>query len=156
MSKGINFEKKNGSKLKIGIVCTRWNAHFTGSLLEGCLDALAEAGVKKNNITVLDVAGAYELPFACKQLMESKKKYDAVVAIGCLIKGETMHFEYIADAVAHGLMELNVDEDIPVVFGVLACLNEKQAKARSIGKNNHGIGWGQTAVEMGLLKRAKI
>lgn len=157
MSKGVNFEKKNGSRLKIALVCTRWNAHITGKLLEGCLFALSESGVKQKNITVLDVAGAYELPFACKHLMNSKKKYDAIVALGCLIKGETMHFEYIANAVAQGLMALNVDDDtsVPVIFGVLTCLNEKQALARSNEKNNHGIGWGQTAVEMGLLRKMK-
>lgn len=156
MSKGINFEKLNGSSLKIGIVCTRWNPEITGSLLEGALEALLESGVKKNNITLIDVAGSYELPFACRQLMKSKKKFDAILALGCLIKGKTMHFEYVADAVAHGIMELNVDEDIPVIFGVLTCLSEKQAKERSRGKNNHGSMWGQTAVEMGLLKKSKV
>lgn len=155
MSKGINFEKRSGTTLKIGIVCTRWNPEITGSLLQGALDSLEESGVKKKNITLVDVAGAYELPFACKHLIDSKK-FDAIIAIGCLIKGKTMHFEYIADAVAHGLMELNVDEDVPVIFGVLTCLSEKQAKERSKGKNNHGIMWGQTAVEMGLLKKSKV
>ncbi len=155
MTKGINFEKLNGSSLKIGIVCTRWNPEITGGLLEGALEALRESGVKKNNITLIDVAGSYELPFACRHLMASKK-FDAILALGCLIKGKTVHFEYVADAVAHGIMELNVDEDVPVVFGVLTCLNEKQAKERSRGKNNHGYMWGQTAVEMGLLKKSKV
>jgi 6,7-dimethyl-8-ribityllumazine synthase len=114
------------------------------------------SAVKAKNITCIEVPGAYELPFAARHLIKSKKKFDAIVVLGCLIKGETMHFEYIADAVAHGLMELNVDEDIPVVFGVLTCLNEKQAHDRAFGKNNHGISWGHTAVEMGLLKKKKV
>ena len=156
MSKGIKFEMLNGTKLKIGVVYTRWNAHIVHPLLDGCVSALEKSGVKKKNIKTLEVAGSFELPFAAKHLIESKKKFDAIVVLGCLIKGETMHFEYIADAVAHGLMELNVDEDVPVIFGVLTCLNEAQAKARCTGKNNHGIGWGYTAVEMGLLKRSKI
>lgn len=158
MSKGVEFPKLKGDKLKIAIAVTRWNEHIMSSLLDGCKKALQDAGVKAKNITVVEVPGSYELPFAAKHLMQSKKKYDAVVALGCLIKGETMHFEYIADAVAHGLMSLNVDDDIsiPVVFGVLCCLTEKQAIARSTGKNNHGYGWGQTAVEMALLRKLKV
>ncbi len=146
------FPKLNGSKLKIGIVVARWNQEITTGLTIGTLQALEECGVLEKNITVIDVAGSYELPFAAKTMQESKKKFDAIVALGCLIKGETMHFEYIANSVAQGLMELNVDEKIPVVFGVLTCLNQKQATTRSKGKNNHGYGWGYTAVEMALLK----
>jgi len=156
MSKGVQFEKKDGSKLKIGVVWTLWNPKIVGPLLSGCRKALFDAGVKAQNVTEISVPGAFELPFAAKKLIASKKKFDAVVVLGCLIKGETMHFEYIADSVAHGLMELNVDESVPVVFGVLTCLNEKQAVERSTGKNNHGYSWGLTAVEMGLLKKSRV
>lgn len=152
MAKEVTFGKLNGSKLKIGIVASRWNSKIVDALLDGCVHALENCVVKKKNITVLRVPGSYELPFAARYLM-MKKKVDVVVALGCLIKGETMHFEYIAQAVSTGLMELNVDEDVPVIFGVLTCLTEKQARTRSIGKNNHGYGWGMTAVEMGLLRR---
>ncbi len=147
-----SYKKLNGSKLKVGIVFSRWNIDITESLLIGALQALTECNVKEKNISVLDVSGSYELPFAARKMMQRKQKYDVIITIGCLIKGETMHFEYIADAVSHGIMELNVDEKTPVVFGVLTCLNEKQAKVRSRGKNNHGYGWGMTAVEMALLK----
>lgn len=150
MAKEVTFGKLNGSKLKIGIVASRWNAKVVDALLNGCMSALTECKVKKQNITLLRVPGSYELPFAARHLIE-KKKVDAVVCLGCLIKGETMHFEFLAQAVTAGIMELNVDEDAPVVFGVLTCLTEKQARARSTGKNNHGYGWGMTAVEMGLL-----
>ena len=153
MSKDVTFGKLNGSKLKIGIVASRWNSKVVDSLLDGCLRALKECKVQKKNITILRVPGSYELPFAARHLIE-KKKVDAVVALGCLIKGETMHFEYLSQAVVAGIMELNVDEDVPVVFGVLTCLTEKQARARSVGKNNHGYGWGLTAVEMGLLRKS--
>ncbi len=155
MSKGIKFEPLKGGKLKIGVVYTRWNAEVVHPLLDGCLRAFEECGLKKKNITLLEVAGAYELPYAAKTLIARKGGYDAVVALGCLIKGETMHFEYIAEAVSYGLMELGLKTNTPVVFGVLACMNEEQAKARSTGKNNHGIGWGYTAVEMGLLRKMK-
>lgn len=146
------YSPMNGSKLKIGIVLAKWNNEVTTGLLVGALQALTECKVPEKNITVVDVAGSYELPYAARVLMKSKKKFDAIITLGCLIKGETMHFEYIASSVAQGLMELNVDENIPVVFGVLTCLNEKQAKVRSRGKDNHGYGWGYTAVEMALLK----
>lgn len=153
MSKNkTSFSKLNGSGLRIGIVRARWNNEIPTSLLEGCKEALLKTRVKKQNITVIEVPGCFEIPFAAKNLIKSRKKYDAVIALGCLIKGETMHFEYIADAVANGLMELNLNEKAPVIFGVLTCLNEKQALARSRGENNHGIGWGYTAVEMGLFK----
>ena len=90
----------------------------------------------------------------------STSPFDAVVAIGVLIKGETMHFEYIADAVSHGLMKLQLDSGIPVIFGLLTVLNEDQAKARagienSSGKShNHGEDWGNAAVELGMKRRA--
>ena len=90
----------------------------------------------------------------------SRSPFDAVIAIGVLIKGETMHFEYIADAVSHGLMKLQLDSGIPVIFGLLTVLNEEQAKARagienSSGKShNHGEDWGNAAVELGVKRRA--
>lgn len=155
MSKSIIFQKKDGAQLKIGIAVSRWNSEITSSLLEKCQQALLESGVKAKNIFVVEVPGAYELPFAADHLIKTKKP-DAVVCFGCLIKGETMHFEYIAEAVTQGIMNLNLTTGVPVIFGVLTCLNEEQAKARSgNNKNNHGYAWGQTAVEMALLKKKK-
>ncbi|KAK9476494.1 6,7-dimethyl-8-ribityllumazine synthase [Lipomyces japonicus] len=83
----------------------------------------------------------------------STKPFDAIIAIGCLIKGETMHFEYISDAVSHALMKIQVDIGIPVIFGVLACLTDEQALARAgltPTGHNHGEDWGEAAVEMGV------
>ncbi|BFZ54928.1 lumazine synthase [Savitreella phatthalungensis] len=88
-----------------------------------------------------------------------KTQFDAVIAIGVLIKGETMHFEYICDAVSHGLMKLQLDARIPVIFGVLTCLTDEQAQARAgIGgsKHNHGESWGEAAVEMALKNAAAL
>ena len=101
---------------------------------------------------VLEVPGSYELVFGAKHLIDSASVH-AVVCLGTLIKGETMHFEYIADAVTQGIMRLNVESGVPVIFGVLTCLTEAQARARAIGDNNHGVAWGKTAVEMALLKK---
>lgn len=153
--KGVSFEDLNGQDLKVGIVAARWNDQYTLSLLEGCKEALRTSGVLEENITGLFVPGSYELPMGAKHLLETTD-VDVVVAIGCLIKGETMHFEYICDAVSHGLMRLNLDFGKPVILGVLTCLDEEQAKARSIGEGNHGIGWGKTAVEMGLMRRKQL
>ena len=151
MSKGIIFSKKDGSKLKIGIVTAEWNRAITGPLFDACNKALQDSGVKAEHIFAIDVPGSFELPLGAKYLIDTHG-VDAVVCLGCLVKGETMHFEYIAEAVSHGIMNLGLDTGIPVVFGVLACLTEAQAIARSTGDNNHGYGWGKTAVEMALLK----
>ena len=152
MTKGISFSKLDGSKLKIGIVVARWNSEVTFSLLKKCRKALEDSGVPEKNITVLEVPGSYEVVYGAKRLIE-KKKADAVVVLGCLIKGETMHFEYICEAVTHGIMRLNAESGVPVIFGVLTCLNEAQARARAgDDKNNHGYFWGLTAVEMGRLR----
>ena len=110
------------------------------------------------------VPGAYELPFAAKCLMRSSD-VDAVMCIGCLIKGETMHFEYICEAVTQGIMRLNLDGDNtppgPVIFGVLAVLNEEQAKARAgLGegsdKHNHGVEWAQSALHMANVREEHL
>ena len=149
--KGVTFDKKNGVGLKIGIVVARWNSEYTYSLRDACTQALLDSGVADADVKIVEVPGSYEVAFAAKHLVQ--KGVDAVIAIGCLIKGETMHFEYICEAVTQGIMHLNTHTDVPVIFGVLACMNEEQARARSIGEHNHGYGWGQTAVEMALLKK---
>lgn len=148
------FKTTKGKNLRIGIVSTRWNPEITASLTASCLDALGEAGVLSKNIVVLEVPGAFELPLAVQFALRTHR-LDAVVAIGCLIKGETQHFEYIAESVSHGLQRVGLDTGKPVIFGVLTCLTEKQAVARSTGKNNHGYGWGQTALEMAWLTKKK-
>ncbi|PIR75524.1 MAG: 6,7-dimethyl-8-ribityllumazine synthase [Candidatus Magasanikbacteria bacterium CG_4_9_14_0_2_um_filter_42_11] len=152
--KEIHFEKIEGKGLKIGIVVARWNSAVTYPLRDACIKALEDAGVETDHVFVQDVPGSYEVVYGAKHLIE-QKHVDAVVAIGCLIKGETMHFEYIAEAVSQGLMTLNTDTSVPVIFGVLTCLTEEQATARSKGENNHGYAWGQSAIEMANLKNAK-
>lgn len=139
----------DGSKLKIGIVASRWNSHITDPLVENCRKALLDCNLEENNIIELRVPGAYEIPLAAKKLIDNQK-VDVVVCLGSLIKGETMHFEYIAEAVTNGVMKLNLETGIPVVFGVLTCFNEDQAIERSSGKLNSGYEWGMVAVEMAL------
>ena len=149
--KGLEKKVLDGSGYKIGILKARWNADITNSLASGCRNALYECGVKKENIIELEVPGSYELVAATKKLLEAGA-VDGVVPIGCLIKGETMHFEYICESVSSGLMQLNLGYPKHVVlFGVLTCLTEKQAIVRSglsKGGHNHGSDWGFGVVEM--------
>ena len=127
-----------------------------GALLDGARKGLLSRGVKNEDIFVESVPGSYELPFAVKGLAASGQSYDAIIAVGVLIKGETMHFEYIADAVSHGLMRVQLDAGRPVIFGLLTVLSEEQGLARAgltAGGHNHGEDWGAAAVELGVKNR---
>lgn len=135
------------SAFSIGIVYTSWNAEIVKKLVDGCVGKLLENGVLEANITMKEVPGSFELPFVAKRLTHDCQ---AVIAIGVLIKGDTMHFEYIADAVCHGLMRVGLDTGVPVIFGVLTCLDVEQAAARA-GMNggvNHGEEWALAALQM--------
>ena len=114
---------------------------------QGAREAIEATGAE---VLIDRVAGSYELPYGAQVLLESGK-VDAVVAIGCLVKGATMHFEYICEAVTQGIMRLNLDYKMPVIFGVLAVMTEDQAKERAglIGTHgNSGKDWGNTAVQL--------
>ncbi|OCK75965.1 6,7-dimethyl-8-ribityllumazine synthase [Lepidopterella palustris CBS 459.81] len=195
----------DGSDLRIGIVHARWNTTIVNALLSGAKKALADAGVREENVVVQSVPGSFELPFACRRMYASSEiqfsssssgfvsaatdllggsasdlvissptpslkgstssaasiaPFDAIIAIGVLIKGETMHFEYIADAVSHGLMRIQLESGVPIVFGLLTVLTEEQGLVRAgiagelgNGGHNHGEDWGAAAVELGLKRR---
>ncbi|PIZ95185.1 MAG: 6,7-dimethyl-8-ribityllumazine synthase [Candidatus Magasanikbacteria bacterium CG_4_10_14_0_2_um_filter_37_12] len=147
MSKGIVFDKLDGSSFRIGIVVSRWNNHITDALLGRCKEALFETGVEEKNISVYQVPGAFEIPFVVSKLIR-EKNIDVIICLGSLIKGETMHFEYIADSVTKAIMRLNIDNDIPIIYGVLTCLTEQQAIDRSSESKNSGYEWGKAAIEM--------
>mmetsp|Transcript_35042 Transcript_35042/g.69583 ORF Transcript_35042/g.69583 Transcript_35042/m.69583 type:complete len:180 (+) Transcript_35042:78-617(+) len=151
--RGLDLPVFDGAGLKIAIVSARWNSVVCDSLTAGCMEALKACGVE--DIIVEHIAGSYEIPFAARCLLETKR-FDGVVCIGCLIKGETMHFEYISEAVTQGIMNLNLTYGVPVIYGILGCLNEEQAKARAGVEgagHNSGKDWGFTVVESCLLKR---
>ena len=140
--------RQDGSGLNIIVIRTGWNEKVVDPLVQGCVDELKASGVSKAD--VVEVPGAYELPFACQTVIENRNP-DAVIAIGCLIKGSTMHFEYICDAVSHGLMRVGLDTKTPVIFGVLTCLTEEQALQRAgvvPGMHNHGPEWAAAAIRM--------
>ncbi len=137
----------NGAKLKIGIVVSQFNDDITEKMLEGALDDLKENKVREKNIKIVRVPGSFEIPLACQRLAR-KKKYDALVALGCVIKGETTHDYFVASAATDGIMEVVLDFDIPIGFGVLTCNNLKQARARSRGRHNKGREAAEAALAM--------
>ncbi len=136
---------------RVAVVVARWNAEITDRLAAGAVGAAHDAGARVDSFTV---AGSFELPAAVATLAETGR-YDAIVPIGCLIRGETPHMEILADAVALGLMELSVTYPIAIPFGVLTCETMEQAINRAGGKaGNKGFEAAMTAIEMvNLLKQ---
>ena len=142
----------DGSSFKIGIVVSQWNADITNALLEGAQDTLLKSGVLAENIEVLYVPGSFELPWGARQIMKPGKR-DAVICLGCIIQGETRHDEYIASAVASGIMQLGLMSGVPVIFGVLTTNTEEQAKDRAGGKHgNKGAEAAATALQMAYIR----
>ena len=136
------------SNKKIAIVVASWNEEITESLYEGALHSLVAGGVKKSNITRKDVPGSFELSLGGLWMAE-RKDIDAVICLGCVIKGDTPHFEYICQAVAYGITEAGLKTRKPVIFGVLTTLNKQQALDRAGGKlGNKGEEAAITAMEM--------
>jgi 6,7-dimethyl-8-ribityllumazine synthase len=140
--------KANFSKTKIAIVVADWNEAITDALYVGAKDCLLAHGVKKSNIIKKSVPGTFELTLGSLWMAE-KKDVDAVIAIGCVIQGDTPHFDYICQAVSYGITEVNVKTKKPVVFGVLTVLTEGQALERAGGKlGNKGEEAALTALSM--------
>jgi len=140
--------KLNLSKKKFAIVVAEWNEDITEPLFEGAYNALVELGVKKVNILRKNVPGSFELPLGA-QWMAEKKEIDAVICLGCVIQGDTPHFDYVCQAVAYGIMKVNLKTNKPVAFGVLTTLNKKQAMDRAGGKlGNKGEEAALTIVKM--------
>jgi 6,7-dimethyl-8-ribityllumazine synthase len=141
----------DGSSMKFGIVVSEWNEEITSALLEGALSTLGKHGVQRENIHIKTVPGSFELPFGARVLAEQFSP-DAVICLGCVIQGETRHFEYICQGVTFGISELNLDYDIPFIFGVLTTANLQQALDRAGGKHgNKGDEAAVTALKMSAL-----
>lgn len=139
---------KDASGKTFGIAVSEWNSEITGALLEGALEALGKAGAQEDNIFISYVPGSFELPFGAQALID-KHKPDAVICLGCVIQGETRHFDFICQAVADGIMQLGLQHRIPVIFGVLTTNNLEQALERSGGKHgNKGFEAGITALKL--------
>ena len=139
---------------RFAVIVARFNQEITEGLLKGARQVLEEASVSGEDITLLRVPGAFELPIAALRVAESAQ-FDAVICLGCLIKGDTMHFEYIAAAASQGIMDAAQATGIPITFGLLTTLTEEQAAARSVeGPDNKGREAALAAVEMATLFRA--
>jgi 6,7-dimethyl-8-ribityllumazine synthase len=138
---------------RFAIVVSRFNEEITGGLLKGARARLTEASVRDEDLTIVRVPGAFEIPVTAQRLAESGM-YDAIICLGCLIKGDTMHFEYIAEAASHGIAQAAAATGVPIAFGVLTTMTEEQAMARA-GDNagNKGREAAAAAVEMATLFR---
>ena len=138
----------NAAGKKFGIVVARFNEFITGKLIDGALDTLVRHGAKEEHIEVVWVPGSFEIPAVARKIAR-KKKYDAVICLGCVIRGDTPHFDYIASEVSKGVALAGFESDIPVVFGVLTTDTIEQAIERAGAKaGNKGADSALAAIEL--------
>jgi len=138
---------------RFAIIVSRFNADVTDGLLTGARAALAEAGVRDDDVTLVRVPGAFELPVTAGRLAGTGR-FDAIICLGCVIKGDTMHFEYISAAASQGIMNVSTTSGVPVAFGMLTALDDEQARVRSAsGPDNKGREAALAAIEMATLWR---
>ena len=135
-------------EMRFGIVVSEWNSNITGALLEGAVKTLKKHGAKDENILVCTVPGSFELTFGSAQLVKSGK-VDSVIALGCVVRGETPHFDYVCSGATQGITRLNATQDIPVIYGLVTTDNMQQAEDRAGGKlGNKGDECAVTAIKM--------
>lgn len=149
----------DASGMRIGIVVAEWNNEITSKLLEGAVSCLIKNGVKAENILKRWVPGSFELVYGAKTMAElgGEDSVDAVIILGCVIRGDTPHFDYICSGVTQGITELNVAKDIPFIFGLLTTENLQQAYDRAGGRlGNKGDEAAVTALKMVAFRRSLI
>ena len=138
----------DASSMRFGIVVAEWNQAITEKLLQGACDTLERHGVKESNIFVSRVPGSFELTFGAKQMTEHLE-LDAVIVLGCVIRGDTPHFDYVCSSVTQGITQLNIQYNIPFIFGLLTTDNLQQSEDRAGGKHgNKGDEAAITAIKM--------
>ena len=151
-----NYDKSalpNAKDFKFGIVVSEWNDHITNGLFSGAEAALLDCGALPENITRWNVPGSFELIYGASRMIQTQQ-VDVVITIGCVIKGETMHFEFVCEGVTQGIKDLNVKGDIPVIFCLLTDNNEQQSIDRSGGiHGNKGTEAAIAAIKMADLRR---
>ena len=141
----------SGKSLKVSLVVSEWNNEITERLFDGALATLRSAGCLAKNIARFDVPGSYELPSGA-DLAVRRQRPDAVICLGCVIQGETRHFEFICQAVSNGLVDVSLKHEVPVIFGVLTTNTYQQAVARAGGRHgNKGVEAAVTALRMATL-----
>ena len=138
--------------MKIAVVRSRFNEAVTGNMLTGCLSALREGGVSDEDIKVVEVPGTFEIPLAVQMVLNAGG-YDAVITLGCVLRGETPHDVYICDAVIPKLQQLCLDYSVPVILGIITPITPEQAEARSTGEGNKGVEAARAALEMFNMKK---
>jgi 6,7-dimethyl-8-ribityllumazine synthase len=139
--------------LRLGVVVSKFNDFITDRLLAGALEAFAESGVGKEQLEIVEVPGSFELPIAAKK-MAATGRFDALVAIGCVLRGETSHYDYVCSETARGIQLAQLDTGVPIGFCVLTCDTKEQALARAGEKDsNKGYAAGAGAIEMALVAR---
>lgn len=154
LSEFTPFKINSANHIRIGIVVSEWNDRITDSLLNGAEESLLEHGILQENILVKHVPGSFELPLGAKWMLE-KTDVDAVICIGCIIQGETRHFEFIAQAVAHGIMEVGLKHGKPAIFSVLTTQDMQQAEERAGGKHgNKGVEGAISCLKMLALRQS--
>lgn len=143
----------NAKNFRFGIAVSEWNSNITEGLYKGAYQALIDCGALPEHIERCDVPGSFELVYACKKMQQ--KDFDAILAIGSVIQGETRHFDFVCDGVTQGIKDLNVLHDTPVVFCVLTDNNEQQSIDRSGGKHgNKGTEAAIAAIKMAQIKNS--
>lgn len=144
----------NAKNFRFGIVVSEWNSNITEGMFQGAIDALKDCGALEKNILRWDVPGSFELIYACKEIIKSHN-LNAIIAIGSVIQGETKHFDYVCEAVAQGIKDINIQSEVPVIFCVLTDNNMQQAIDRSGGAHgNKGTEAAIAAIKMAQLKNS--
>jgi 6,7-dimethyl-8-ribityllumazine synthase len=145
---GVISGSPNGARRSVGVVVARFNGEITSRLLDGAIAALEEAGVERDRIDIVPVPGAFELPLGAMALARTRR-YSCVIALGCVIRGDTPHFEYVAAEAASGVQLAGLETGIPIAFGVLTCDSRRQAEERAGGdQGNKGAEAARSALEM--------
>lgn len=151
-----NYDKSkipNANEFRFGIVVSEWNEDITNGMFLGAELALLDCGAKSENIIRWNVPGSFELVYGAQRMIVTQE-VDVVIVIGCVIKGETMHFEFVCDGVTQGIKDLNVQTDTPVIFCLLTDNNEQQSRDRSGGiHGNKGTEAAIAAIKMAYLRR---
>lgn len=147
----VHEGRLNAEGFRFAIVASRWNEFITGRLVEGALDALERLGAKEGSISVYRVPGAFEIPLLALRLAQSRR-FDAIICLGTIIRGQTPHFDYIANEVARGISQAGLESEVPVVFGIVTADTVDQAIDRAgVKLGNKGFEAGMTAVELANL-----
>jgi 6,7-dimethyl-8-ribityllumazine synthase len=147
----VHEGRLNAEGFRFAIVASRWNEFITGRLVEGALDALERLGVNEGSVSIYRVPGAFEIPLLAKRLAQARR-FDAIICVGTIIRGQTPHFDYIANEVARGISQAGLESGVPVVFGIVTADTVDQAIDRAgVKLGNKGFEAGMTAVELANL-----